>query len=55
MGERVEAKALARSVTNEFNVKLNKRVPPEVVGVIHPSRHVDRRSAAVRTVYLFSV
>ena len=36
MGERVEAKALARSVTNEFEsyVKLNKRVPPEVVGVV---------------------
>src|SRR5215813_3046524 len=36
MGERVEAKALARSVTNEFKnyVKLNKRVPPEVVGVV---------------------
>ena len=36
MGERVEAKALARSVTNEFEsyVKLNKKVPPEVVGVV---------------------
>src|SRR5689334_2263498 len=36
MGERVEAKALARSVTTEFEsyVKLNKRVPPEVVGVV---------------------
>src|SRR5262249_34175676 len=36
MGERVEAKALARSVINEFEsyVKLNKRVPPEVVGVV---------------------
>src|SRR5262249_41834393 len=36
MGERVEAKALARSVTNEFEnyVKLNKKVPPEVIGVI---------------------
>src|SRR6516225_9251530 len=36
MGERVEAKALARSVTNEFEsyVRLNKRVPPEVVGVV---------------------
>src|SRR5262249_12714760 len=33
---RVEAKALARSVTNDFEsyVKLNKRVPPEVVGVV---------------------
>src|SRR5256884_8203217 len=36
MGERVEAKAFARSVTNEFEsyVKLNKKVPPEVVGVV---------------------
>jgi ATP-dependent Lon protease, bacterial type len=36
MGERVEAKALARSATTEFEsyVKLNKKVPPEVVGVV---------------------
>jgi len=36
MGERVEARALARAVTNEFEnyVKLNKRGPPEVVGVV---------------------
>jgi ATP-dependent Lon protease len=36
MGERVEAEALARSVTNEFEsyVKLNKNVAPEVVGVV---------------------
>src|SRR5262245_6016478 len=36
MGERVEAKAFARSVTTEFEnyVKLNKRVPPEVVGIV---------------------
>src|SRR6476619_707714 len=36
LSECVEAKALARSVTNEFEsyVKLNKRVPPEVVGVV---------------------
>src|SRR5499433_3491234 len=36
MGERVEAKAFARSVTNEFEnyVKLNKRMPPEVVGSV---------------------
>src|SRR5947209_7061871 len=36
MGECVEAKALARSVTTEFEsyVKLNKKVPPEVVGVV---------------------
>src|SRR5437660_1583967 len=36
MGEGVEAKAFARLVTNEFEsyVKLNKRMPPEVVGVV---------------------
>src|SRR5437870_5478956 len=36
MGERVEAKAFARLVTNEFEnyVKLNKRMPPEAVGVV---------------------
>src|SRR6266852_232915 len=36
MGERIEAEALARSVTNEFEsyVKLNKKVSPEVVGVV---------------------
>src|SRR5215468_7773609 len=36
MSERVEAKALARSVTNDFEsyAKLNKRLPPEVVGVV---------------------
>src|SRR5882757_6667535 len=36
MGERVEAKALARVVTTEFEsyAKLNKRLPPEVVGVV---------------------
>src|SRR5437588_8706832 len=36
MGERVEAKALARSVINEFEsyVKLNKKMPPEVIGVV---------------------
>ena len=35
-GERVKAEALARSVTNEFEsyVKLNKKVPSEVVGVV---------------------
>src|ERR1700674_1003436 len=35
-GERVEAKALARSVVTEFEsyVKLNKRLSPEVVGVV---------------------
>src|SRR6187401_297062 len=36
MGDRVEAEAMARSVINEFEnyVKLNKKVSPEVVGVI---------------------
>src|SRR5207344_1641512 len=36
MGERVEAEALARLATTEFEsyVKLNKRVRPEVVGVV---------------------
>src|SRR6266446_1890265 len=36
MGECVEAKAFARSVTTEFENygKLNKRVPPEAVGVV---------------------
>jgi ATP-dependent Lon protease len=36
LGERVEAEALARSVINEFEgyVKLNKKVSPEVIGVV---------------------
>ena len=36
IGERVEAEALARSATTGFEsyVKLNKKVPPEVVGVV---------------------
>src|SRR5689334_4790082 len=36
MGERVEVEALARSVVTEFEsyVKLNKKVSPEVVGVV---------------------
>ena len=36
MGERVEAEALARSATTGFEsyVKLNKKVPPEVVSVV---------------------
>ena len=35
-GEQVEAEALARSVVNEFEsyVKLNKKVSPEVIGVV---------------------
>src|SRR5579863_8456213 len=37
MGEKVEAEAMARSVVNEFEsyVKLNKKISPEVVGVVH--------------------
>src|SRR6202047_5155670 len=37
IGEKVEAEAMARSVVNEFEsyVKLNKKVSPEVVGVVH--------------------
>src|SRR5271157_569817 len=40
IGERVEAEALARSVVTEFEgyVKFNKKVSPEVVGVV---RQVD--------------
>ncbi len=36
MGEKVEAEALARSVVTEFEgyVKLNKKISPEVVGVV---------------------
>jgi ATP-dependent Lon protease len=36
LGEKVEAEALARSVTSEFEnyVKLNKKISPEVVGAI---------------------
>src|SRR3974377_641371 len=36
MGERVEAEALGRLATAEFEsyVKLNKKVPPEVIGVV---------------------
>ncbi|MGB7256939.1 MAG: endopeptidase La [Pseudolabrys sp.] len=36
VGDRVEAEAMARSVINEFEgyVKLNKKVSPEVVGVV---------------------
>src|SRR5712692_4036898 len=36
MGEKIEAEALARSVITEFEsyVKLNKKVSPEVIGVV---------------------
>src|SRR6202142_4414540 len=37
VGEKGEAEAMARSVINEFEsyVKLNKKISPEVVGVVH--------------------
>src|ERR1700732_37014 len=37
VGEKDEAEAMARSVVNEFEsyVKLNKKISPEVVGVVH--------------------
>src|SRR6266481_4883629 len=37
VGEKVEAEAMARSVINEFEnyVKLNKKISPEVVNVVH--------------------
>jgi ATP-dependent Lon protease len=37
LGEKVEAEAMARSVVTEFEsyVKLNKKISPEVVGVVH--------------------
>src|SRR2546426_1093373 len=43
MGEGVEAKAFVRLVTNEFEsyVKLNKRMPPEVVGVVQQIEDYD--------------
>ena len=47
VGERVEAEALARSVVTEFEsyVKLNKKVSPEVVGVV---RQIGRASCRER-------
>src|SRR6516165_146444 len=44
MGERVEAKALARAVTNEFGsyAKLNKRMPPEVVGIVQQIKAIQK-------------
>jgi ATP-dependent Lon protease len=37
LGEKVETEAMARTVVNEFEsyVKLNKKILPEVVGVVH--------------------
>ncbi len=44
VGERVEAKALVRSVVTEFEsyVKLNKKVSPEVVGVVQQTDDYGR-------------
>src|SRR5947207_145838 len=51
MGERVEAKALARSVTKEFEsyVKLNKKVQPEVIGVVQQIEDYAKRADSVAT------
>jgi ATP-dependent Lon protease len=49
LGERVEAEALARSVVNEFEsyVKLNKKVSPEVVGVVQQIEDYKRLADTV--------
>jgi len=49
LGEKVEAEALARSVTSEFEnyVKLNKKISPEVVGAIG---HIDDYAKLADTV-----
>jgi ATP-dependent Lon protease len=49
MGERVEAEALARTATSEFEsyVKLNKKVPPEAVGVV---RQIEDYARLVDTI-----
>src|SRR5712671_4302227 len=49
MGERVEAEALARSVVTGFEsyVKLNKKVPPEVVGVVQQIEDYAKLADAV--------
>src|ERR1700739_3124054 len=48
-GEQVEAEALARSVVNEFEgyVKLNKKVSPEVVGVVQQIEDYAKLADAV--------
>src|SRR6266542_33540 len=48
-GEQVEAEALARSVVNEFEnyVKLNKKVSPEVVGVVQQIEDYSKLSYTV--------
>src|SRR5512143_393190 len=49
MGDRVEAEAMARSVVTEFEnyVKLNKKVSPEVVGVIQQIEDYAKLADAV--------
>jgi ATP-dependent Lon protease len=48
-GDRVEAEALARSVINEFEgyVKLNKKVSPEVIGVVQQIEDYAKLADAV--------
>src|SRR6478736_577609 len=50
-GDRVEAEAMARSVVNEFEnyVKLNKKVSPEVVGVMESEISVLQVEKRIRT------
>jgi ATP-dependent Lon protease len=52
MGERVEAEALARLATTEFEsyVKLNKKVPPEVVGVVQQIDTIASHLARLRRI-----
>src|SRR5204863_771180 len=49
MGERVEAEALARSATTEFEsyVKLNKKVTPEAVGVVQQIEDYAKRAVTI--------
>ena len=49
LGEHVEAEAMARSVVTEFEnyVKLNKKVSPEVVGVV---QQIDDRAKLADTI-----
>src|SRR5437588_7241573 len=51
MGERVEVEALARSVITEFEsyVKLNKKVSPEVVGVVQQIEDYGKLADTVAT------
>src|SRR3984893_4779657 len=48
-GDQVEAEALARSVVNEFEgyVKLNKKVSPEVIGVVQQIEHYAKLADTV--------